>query len=137
MQKLDSRYFSKEAYHALICLRDDEEDRYHISQAYWKKASGLVQGLPTYISTWGLHRLSGDASKFLKKTSEDTRYKGNVYRKFLKNLQEISSGEFNLEDEGSLIKMELRQYTALNHLAIKLAREWSFWATAILGEAEE
>ncbi|QLE57413.1 hypothetical protein [Nostoc sp. TCL26-01] len=137
MQKLDSRFFSKKAYHALISLRDDEEDRYHISQPYWKKASGLVQGLPTYISTWGLHRLSGDASKFLRRTSEDTKYKGNVYRKFLKNLQEISSGEFNLEDESSLINMDLRQYTALNHLAIKLAREWSFWSTAILGEAEE
>jgi hypothetical protein len=32
--------------------------------------------------------------------------------------------------------MELRKYTGLNHLAIQLAKEWSFWAGAVLGEAE-
>jgi hypothetical protein len=29
------------------------------------------------------------------------------------------------------------EYTGLNRLAIELAKEWSFWATTILGEAEE
>ena len=33
--------------------------------------------------------------------------------------------------------MDLQNYTGLNRLAIELAREWSFWAESILGEAEQ
>ena len=139
--KLDSRQFSKEAYQGLIALRDGDptNDRNHtLEQKHFKKASSLVQGLPAYISTWGLHRLSGDATKFLKGTKEDTKYKGKVYREFLFRLKEFSQHNFQPEQEGSLIDdVSLRDYTALNHLAIKLAKEWSFWAASILGEAEE
>lgn len=67
MRKLDSRQFSQEAYKALISLRDNTSDKYKLEERHYKKASGLVQGLSTYISTWGLHRLSGDATNFLKK----------------------------------------------------------------------
>ena len=104
---------------------------------YCKKSSGLVQGIPTYISTWGLHRLSGDATKFLNGTAEDTKYKGKVYRQFLSRLKTFSQHDFDPVEEASLINLHLREYTALNHLAIQLAKEWSFWSAAILGEAEE
>lgn len=134
--KLDSRQFSKQAYNALISLRDNQRDLYHLEERHYKKASGLVQGLTSYIPTWGLHRLSGDAKKFLNGTAEDTKYKGKVYRKFLENLKELSAEDFDVENEGSLINMPLREYTALNRLAIQLAKEWSFWAAAVLGEAE-
>jgi hypothetical protein len=116
--RLDSRRFSKEAYEGLIALRNGDPTKkrdYQLEQDYYKKASGLIQGLPAYISTWGLHRLSGDATKFLKGTAEDTKYKGK---------------------ESSLVNLPLRHYTALNHLAIQLAKEWSFWSASILGEAE-
>lgn len=138
--KLDSRQFSKEAYQGLIALRDGDpasRRNHQLEQRHYKKASGLVQGLPAYISTWGLHRLSGDATKFLKKTAEDTKYKGKVYREFLFRLQTFSQHPFQPDDEGSLINLPLREYTALNHLAIQLAKEWSFWSASILGEAEE
>ena len=75
--KLDPRQFSQEAYGALESLSQQLDKKYH------KKASALVQGLPAYISTWGLHRLSGDAKSFIGKTSEDTKYKGTVYYCFL------------------------------------------------------
>lgn len=130
--RLDSREFSKEAHTALVHLRDN-----HLSSAYHKKASGLVQGLSTYISTWGLHRMSGDMKKFLAGRGEDTTYKGEVYKQFLERLKKYSGNDFNVEDEGSLIYLDLRTYTALNRLAIQLAKEWSFWAVAVLGEAEE
>jgi hypothetical protein len=138
--KLDSRQFSKEAYQGLIALRDGDptHDRTHkLDPKHFKKASGLIQGLPTYISTWGLHRLSGDATKFLKGTAEDTKYKGKVYREFLFRLKEFSHHHFQPDNEGSLIHLPLREYTALNHLAIQLAKEWAFWSTSVLGEAEE
>jgi hypothetical protein len=138
--KLDSRKFSQVAYGALIQLKqqlrvtnitpNNPEDK------YYKKASGLIQGLPAYISTWGLHRLVGDMKKFENGTGEDTKYKGKVYRRFLTNLREFSGEDFNVDNESTLINMELRQYTALNHLAIQLSKEWSFWTSTVLGEAE-
>jgi hypothetical protein len=126
--KLDSRYFSQKAHGSLSALRDDlkEEER--------KKASSLVQGLSAYIATWGLHRLAGDRKKFSKKRAEDTTYKGKVYTAFLDSLSRLSPETFDPEEEATLLKLPLRRYTALNHLAMRLAQEWSFWAVAILGE---
>lgn len=138
--KLDSRCFSQEAYRGLIALKDGDttNDRNHqVEQAFHKKASGLIQGLPTYISTWGLHRLSGDAAKFLQGTAEQTVYKGKVYREFLFRLKAFSGQGFDPEDGGTLVNMPLPEYTSLNKLAIQLAKEWSFWSASILGEAEE
>jgi hypothetical protein len=128
---LDPRKFSQEAHTALTELKANLEDRHH------EKASGLVQGLTAYISTWGLHRLSGDMKKFEAGTAEDTRYKGKVYRKFLVKLQAFSGADFDVDREGTLLHLNLRNYTALNRLAIQLAKEWSFWAPAVLGEAKE
>jgi hypothetical protein len=131
MMKLDARKFSQEAHSSLVEIKAELGANYH------KKASGLVQGLSTYISTWGLHRLSGDMKKFEAGNAEDTLYKGRVYRKFLTKIQAFSGANFNVDNEGTLINMPLREYTALNHLAIKLAKEWSFWSSAVLGEAEQ
>lgn len=139
--KLDSRKFSQVAYSALLALKQDLKVKTPTEKnpedKYYKKASGLVQGLPAYISTWGLHRLSGDMKKFENGKADDTKYKGKVYRMFLQNLKDFSQeNDFDVEKESSLINMELRKYTGLNHLAIQLAKEWSFWAGAVLGEAE-
>jgi len=141
VQKLDSRTFSKEAHQALNDMITEfpevEKNKYYLEKSYHKKASALIQGLTAYISTWGLHRLSGDAQNFLQKTSEDTKYKGKVYLKFLESLKSFSKMDFDVDNEGSLIHLPLRQYTALNRLAIKLAKEWAFWAPSVLGEAED
>lgn len=137
MIKLDSRKFSQEAYTALNAIVADTQDPYYLDKKYHEKASGVVQGLTAYISTWGLHRLSGDAKKFLNGKAEDTKYKGKIYKKFLRSLKSFSGKNFNVDDEGSLLKMPLKEYTSLNRLAIELAREWSFWASAVLEEPEE
>ena len=128
--KLDSRYFSQKAHGALTELRDSlgEGDR--------KKASSLVQGLSAYIATWGLHRLAGDRKKFSRARAEDTTYKGKVYGAFLDSLSGLSPQTFDPENEATLLHLPLRRYTALNHLAMRLAKEWSFWAVAVLGEGE-
>ena len=139
--KLDSRCFSQEAYRGLLALKDGDvtnERNCRVEQNFHKKASGLIQGLSTYISTWGLHRLSGDAAKFLKSnTPEKTAYKGQIYREFLFRLKDFSGQDFDPEDGGTLVNMPLREYTSLNHLAIQLAKEWSFWSASIFDEAEE
>jgi hypothetical protein len=136
---IDPRSFSQKAHTALKQIATETQDPYYISPTHHSKASSVVQGLAIYISTWGLHRLSGDAKKFLRRTSEDTTYKGKIYRKFLSQLRELSPNDFDfdIEDETTLIHLPLRQYTALNQLAIHLSKEWSFWASVILGEAEQ
>ena len=131
MLKLDTRDFSKSAYNGLLEVKKVVENRNH------KKASSVVQSLPSYISTWGLHRLSGDAAKYLFAKSDDTKYKGHVYNEFLKTLRGLTKVPFVPNDPSSLIGMSLQSYTGLNRLGIELAREWSFWAATILGEAEE
>lgn len=131
MIKLDTRDFSRAAYTGLKQIEKNVDSKNH------KKASSVVQGLPAYISTWGLHRLSGDGVKYAQSKSDETKYKGQVYQEFLLTLQNLSHVAFAPNEPGTLIKMELGIYTGLNRLAIELAREWSFWAVTILGEAEE
>lgn len=159
--KIDSREFSQEAYQSLYqlkrqlnqlaedVLKENKDNRTPTAEeikkkaeSYYEKSSSLIQGLAVYISTWGLHRLSGDAKKFSIGTASDTQYKGRVYGLFLEQLKEFSKEDFviwnhggnNADDERSLVNMNLRKYTSLNRLAMQLAREWSFWATSILEE---
>ncbi len=131
MLKLDTRDFSKSAYNGLLQVKDNMDAKYH------KKASSIVQSLPSYISTWGLHRLAGDGVKYSEAKSDETKYKGLVYQQFLITLQTLTKVAFAPTEADTLLNMDLSLYTGLNRLAIELAREWSFWATAILGEAEE
>lgn len=128
MLKLDTRDFSHSAYKGLQEVKGIVESKNH------GKASSVVQGLPSYLSTWGLHRLAGDGKKY---DSGDTKYKGQVYQHFLKKLQELSQVAFAFDDCSTLFEMEIHDYTGLNRLAIELAQEWSFWAEPILGEAKE
>lgn len=114
------------------------------AKSYGEKSSSLVQGLSVYISTWGLHRLTGDAKKFSLGTASDTQYKGAVYGLFLQKLKDLSEEDFvlwsestDISDEQSLVTMDFRKYTALNRLAMQVAKEWSFWAPSILDEAKE
>ena len=128
MLKLDTRKFSQSAYTGLQRVKQN------VGSQKSKKASSIVQSLPSYISTWGLYRLAGDGLKY---QSGETRYKGQVYQEFLRTLRDLSQVAFAYDDPGSLFAMELHAYTGLNRLAIELAREWSFWAVPLLGEAEE
>ncbi|MFP4253988.1 MAG: hypothetical protein ACLFRN_05915 [Halothece sp.] len=135
LMKLDTRQFSLEAHEGLTKVKEKLTEE--VGAEYCGNASNLVRGLTAYISTWGLHRLSGDMKKFLKGTGSDTKYKGIVYRIFLTRLKTFSNGNFDPDDESTLIKLPLREYTTLNRLSIQLAKEWSFWAVAVLGEAKE
>lgn len=142
MLKLDPRNFSNHAYSGLEKVKESINERYQEKPGeYQKKASGTVQSLPSYISTWGLHRLAGDGLKYAidrdpSKPSK-TRYKGYVYQQFLQTLQEVSQIHFASDNPKELIDMNLTKYTGLSRLAIVLAQEWAFWATAILGEPQE
>lgn len=128
MLRLDSRYFSQQAYSGLQAAKID------IRSDDFGKASSAAQGLSSYISTWGLHRLSGDYIKYQKR-GDSTRYRQHIYGHFLATLRIMSPVAFDPENPSTLVHMEsLHDYTGLNRLAIALAQEWSFWAVPILGE---
>jgi hypothetical protein len=128
---IDPRSLSQYTYRELVKLKSV------LSDADCKKASGVIQGLPSYIATWGLYRLSGDAGKFSNERAEKTTYKSQVYYHFLKSLADESITGMKLpEGEDALLKQSLRDYTVLNRFAIQLAKEWSFWTVSVLGEAE-
>jgi hypothetical protein len=131
MLKIDTRDFSVSAYAGLEKAKNTVDSEYHM------KASGIVQSLPSYISTWGLHRLAGDGVKYMKSKSNETKYKGQVYQEFLRKLQSVSQVAFTYSDPKTLMGLDIKTYSGLNRLAIELAREWSFWAATILGEAED
>lgn len=131
MLRLDVRYFSKIAYNGINAAKAK------IKPDDWGKASSAAQSLSAYISTWGLHRLSGDYIKY-KKRGDLTRYREHVYGHFLETLQNVSPVEFDPQDPSTLVHMEnLQDYTGLNRLAIALAQEWSFWSVPLLGDAKE
>jgi hypothetical protein len=131
MLKIDTRDFSVSAYAGLEKAKNTVDSEYHM------KASGIVQSLPSYISTWGLHWLAGDGVKYMKSKSNETKYKGQVYQEFLRKLQSVSQVAFTYSDPKTLMGLDIKTYSGLNRLAIELAREWSFWAATILGEAED
>lgn len=131
MLRLDSRYFSRVAYDGLQAAKEK------IKSDDLGKASSAAQSLSAYISTWGLHRLSGDYLKYQKR-GDATRYREHIYGQFLQTLKEVSHVQFEPQDPSTLVHMEsLHDYTGLNRLAIALAQEWSFWAVPILGEPKE
>ncbi|WP_019498644.1 hypothetical protein [Pseudanabaena sp. PCC 6802] len=129
MLKLDTRDFSKSAFcglqEVLKKVGSNSDDRK-------KAASTAVQGLPAYISAWGLHRLAGDGMKY----KDEPR--GKAYQQFLLTLKELSGIDKDLTNPNTLFsQLEFREYTGLNRLAIQLAREWAFWAVPVLGQGEE
>ncbi|MEQ8960939.1 MAG: hypothetical protein RLP02_23955 [Coleofasciculus sp. C2-GNP5-27] len=127
MLKLDTRDFSRCAYNGLLKVKE------MVNSDNYSQASSLVQSLPSYISTWGLYRLAGDGLKY---QSRETNYKGQIYQHFLKTLQQLSHVPFAYDDPSTLLNLDIHAYTGLNRLAIELAREWSFWAEPLLGEAK-
>ncbi|NER34254.1 MAG: hypothetical protein F6J93_09480 [Oscillatoria sp. SIO1A7] len=130
---IDSRDFSRQAYKSLAELKKKT-----IQGSDLGKASSLVQSLPAYISTWGLHRLCGDNIKYAGESrSKETRYKSQVYERFLSDLKAESQVRFEPNDPETLFDKDIRAYAGLNRLAIQMAREWSFWAVPVLGKAEE
>lgn len=123
---LDSRSFAKPVYKALKNLRGDlaKDD-----QIVKQQKSQAVQ-LYTYLSTWGLMRLKAE-----EKALNKTKGKQAVVESFFKCLQKIWGDSKNtLSGEGGLDNLSglsPDEYLGLTGLGLRIAQEYSFWATAI------
>ena len=93
-----------------------------------KKQKSMAQELYTYLSTWGLMRLKAE-EVILKDGREDP------VKIFFECLQEIS-GETKLDLE-RLKQMSAEEYLGLTGLGLEIAREFSFWVSAIYHDVKE
>jgi hypothetical protein len=113
----DPRSLATPVYERLCKLRNETTD-----QARLQKQRSMAQEIYTYLSTWGLMRLKAEET-ILKDGREDP------VKKFFECLQEISGlTDLSLEH---LKNLSADEYMGLTGLALEIAREFSFWVSAI------
>ncbi len=119
----DPRSIATPVYERLSELRNTTTD-----QAKLKKQKSMAQEIYTYLSTWGLMRLKAEET-ILKDGREDP------IKKFFECLEELS-GKSNLSLD-NLKNLSPDEYLGLTGLALEIAREFSFWVSAIYRDVEE
>jgi hypothetical protein len=113
----DPRTIGTPVYERLSELRTRTND-----QAKLRKQKSMAQEIYTYLSTWGLMRLKAEET-ILKDGREDP------VRIFFECLQELS-GKPDLSLK-HLKGLSADEYLGLTGLALEIAREFSFWVSAI------
>lgn len=137
----DPRTLGKEVYDKLVVLRKKHDKDFNAKQiAKERKISKEVYRrlkeqknqaveLYTYLATWGLMRLKAEQIEGENKQVG----KREVIQGFFECLENLrkngnSSDELNLN---RLKKMNVDEYLGLTGLALALAQEFAFWASAI------
>ncbi|MGQ9866927.1 MAG: type II toxin-antitoxin system RelE family toxin, partial [Pseudanabaenaceae cyanobacterium] len=114
---VDLRSLGTPVYEALNSLKTSTNNNEKL-----KKQKSMAQELYTYLSTWGLMRLK--AEEIILKDGREEPVK-----KFFECLAVIS-GNNNLSLDG-LKKLSADEYLGLTGLGLEIAREFSFWVSAI------
>lgn len=128
MEVLDPRAISKPVYQKLTALRGDLTKDDKIA----KQQKGQAVELYTYLSTWGLLRLKAE-----EKALKSQEGKQAVVVQFFECLQELWQDDQNGKnisgDDGlqTLTDLDAEDYLGLTGLGLKVAQEFSFWATAV------
>jgi len=113
----DPRSLATPVYERLNQLRNETTN-----QARLQKQRSMAQEIYTYLSTWGLMRLKAEET-ILKDGREDP------VKKFFECLQEIT-GQPDLSLD-YLRNLSADEYLGLTGIALAIAREFSFWTSAI------
>jgi hypothetical protein len=124
---LDTRAISSPVYSALDKLYKEQSG----NRKRLDEQKNQAVELYTYLSTWGLLRLKAE-EKALKKQEG----KKEVVEAFFKTLEELSgveklSGPSGLATLADPTKVNAEIYLGLVGLGLQIAREYTFWATAI------
>lgn len=128
MEVLDPRAIATPVYKALIELRGDRSK----DDPIVKQQKGQAVELYTYLSTWGLLRLKAE-----EKALEKQEGKKAVVKKFFECLQELwGNPDKSIVGENGLETLtdpafSVEDYLGLTGLGLKIAQEFSFWATAV------
>jgi len=124
----DPRTMAKPVYTALRTLRNTTTENERLRE----QKSQAVE-LYTYLATWGLMRLKAEEQALSQEG------KKQVVKAFFMTLEE-TSGVANLaNDRGleTLKNLETDSYLGLTGLGLQLAREFSFWTTALYAGIKE
>jgi len=114
----DPRSLATPVYNLLSKLRNQTKE----DTAKLRKQKSMAQELYTYLSTWGLMRLKAE-EVILKDGREDP------VQIFFECLKEISGYEDLSLDSLKLLNAD--DYLGLTGLGLEIAREFSFWVSAI------
>ncbi|XFA73279.1 hypothetical protein RYO59_001520 [Thermosynechococcaceae cyanobacterium Okahandja] len=124
----DPRTVAQPVYTALRRLRDTTTEKERLSE----QKSQAVE-LYTYLATWGLMRLKAEEQALSQEG------KKQVVKAFFNALEEISGVANLANDRGldTLKNLETDSYLGLTALGLQLAREFSFWTTALYAGIKE
>lgn len=125
MEVFDPRAISTPVYKALTELRGDRTK----DDPLLKQQKGQAVELYTYLATWGLLRLKAEE----KAISKEKPGKKKVVEAYFDCLQKLS-GQQGIQGEdglGRLSQLDVEDYLGLTGLGLTVAREFSFWATAV------
>ncbi|MCI3281175.1 hypothetical protein L5470_09345 [Synechococcus sp. PCC 6717] len=131
----DPRTIAKPVYQALSEIHSKAQDDNRLKEQRLKEQKSQAAELYTYLATWGLMRLKAE-EKALKQEG-----KKDVVKAFFAVLESIS-GNKNLANEkglDTLKNLDTEEYLGLTGLGLQIAREFSFWTTALyagIGEAD-
>jgi len=123
MQVFDPRTMSTPVYEALHELRHQPSQ----DDTRLKEQKNQAVELYTYLSTWGLMRLKAE------ETALSQEGKKQVVKKFFQCLETISGKEGLTTASGleTIKQLDADNYLGLTGLGLKIAQEFSFWATAV------
>jgi len=131
---IDPRTMSAEVYRKLDELSKSHENDRNRRKEQCKQALETY----TYLATWGLLRLKAEEIAMKKEGWKD------IVRLFFQILQDpkISNITNLSESEGlatlsNQTNMPAETYLGLTGLALKLAREFAFWAAAVYVDVKE
>lgn len=128
MEVLDPRAIATPVYKALVELRGNKAKEDLIV----KQQKGQAVELYTYLSTWGLLRLKAE-----EKALDNQEGKKAVVEKFFECLQELwGNPDKSIAGKNGLATLidptfSVEDYLGLTGLGLKVAQEFSFWATAV------
>jgi hypothetical protein len=131
----DPRIISTHVYETLSNLRshyEEKEKNKSEQKKIFQEVWGQAVEIYTYLSTWGLMRLKAEETALEKQP-----VKQKVVKAFFQCIQKFKVVEgkdfsaHNPQGLNALKDLEAEDYLGLTGLALAVAQEFSFWASAV------
>ncbi|MCT7996241.1 hypothetical protein [Laspinema olomoucense] len=127
MMTFDPRTIATPVYEALSGLRSQTQENTRL-----KEQKNQAVELYTYLSTWGMMRLKAEEQALSQEGKRQVVCKYFECLQTLANLQNANlTGDRGLT---TLKNLNTDEYLGLTGLGLALAREFSFWATAVYND---
>lgn len=131
----DPRTIGMPVYEALSELRshyEKEERDKNKQKAIFQEVWGQSVEIYIYLSTWGLMRLKAEETALEKQPIKQKVVK--TFFQCIQGFEAVENEDFsanNPQGLDALKKLAVEDYLGLTGLALALAKEFSFWASAV------